>query len=225
VSSVAVYGAAARYRGEPTDESTPLAPLPENAYYARSKRESEQLVLGAHAAGRIWAAAVRPDVIYGRRDRQFVPRLARLLEHGFFPVVGGGGSTLAVVHAASVADGAVRAVGTEAAGGRAYNLANDFPVTVASFARLAGEGLGRRVRLVSLPLSLARPAFDALRSVVRVTRGAALAAQATGTLDFLSRDNPFTSERARRELGWSPPVAPESGVPDAFRWWKEHRAR
>jgi nucleoside-diphosphate-sugar epimerase len=81
------------------------------------------------------------------------------------------------------------------------------------------------VRLVSLPLSLARPAFDALRSVVRVTRGAALAAQATGTLDFLSRDNPFTSERARRELGWSPPVAPESGVPEAFRWWKEHRAR
>ena len=225
VSSVAVYGAAARYRDEPTDEGTPFAPLPENAYYARSKRESERLVLGAHAAGRIWAAAVRPDVIYGRRDRQFVPRLARLLEHGFFPVVGGGGSTLAVVHAASVADGAVRAVGAEAAGGRAYNLANDFPVTVASFARLAGEGLGRRVRLVSLPLSLARPAFDALRSIVRVTRGAALAAQATGTLDFISRDNPFTSERARRELGWSPPVAPESGVPDAFRWWKEHRAR
>ena len=222
VSSVAVYGGASRYRDEPTDENTPLAPLPEDAYYARSKRESEQLVLGAHAAGRIWAATVRPDVIYGRRDRQFVPRLARVLERGFFPVVGGGGTTLAVVHAASVADGAVRAVGIEVAGGRAYNLANDFPVTVASFARLAGEGLERRVRLVSLPLSLARPALVALRGVVRVTRGAALAAQSDGTLDFLSRDNPFTSERARQELGWSPPVKPEVGIPDAFRWWKEH---
>ena len=28
-----------------TDEDTPLAPLPERAYYARSKRESEQLVM------------------------------------------------------------------------------------------------------------------------------------------------------------------------------------
>ena len=32
----------------------------------------------------------------------------------------------------------------------------------------------------------------------------------------MSRDNPFTSERARRELGWDPPVRPEAGVPDAF---------
>ena len=223
VSSVAVYGGAARYRDQPTDERTPLSPLPESAYYARSKRQSEQLVLDAHASGRIWAAAVRPDVIYGRRDRQFVPRLARLLERGFFPVVNGGVSTLAVVHAASVADGAVRAVSADAAGGQAYNLANDFPVTVAEFARLAGEGLGRRVRLVSLPMALARPALAAVRGAVRVTRGAALAAQSTGTLDFLSRDNPFTSERARRELGWSPPLKPEAGVPDAFRWWKEHR--
>jgi nucleoside-diphosphate-sugar epimerase len=41
----------------------------------------------------------------------------------------------------------------------------------------------------------------------------------SGSLDFLTRDNPFTSERARRELGWSPPVRHEEGVPDAFRWW------
>ena len=225
VSSVAVYGGASRYRETPTDESTPLAPLPEDAYYARSKRESEQLVLDAHSSGRIWATAVRPDVIYGRRDRQFVPRLARLLEHGFFPVVAGGSTTLAVVHAASVADGAVRAVATDAAGGQAYNLANDFQVTVADFARLAGSGLERRVRLVSIPLSLARPAFAALQGVVRATRGTAMAAQAAGSLHFLTRDNPFSSDRARRELGWSPPIEPLTGIPEAFRWWKENRTR
>ncbi len=225
ISSVAVYGGAARYAERPTDESAPLALLPEGAFYARSKRESEKLVLDAHASGRIWASAVRPDVIYGRRDRQFVPRIARVLERGFFPVLNGGVSTLAVVHAASVADGAVRAVGIDAAGGNCYNLANDFPVTVAEFARLAGEGLGRRVRLVSFPTVLARPAFALARGVLRAAGSGAVAAQSAGTLDFLSRDNPFTSERARRELGWSPTVRPEAGVPDAFRWWKERHGR
>ncbi len=225
VSSVAVYGGAARYGDRPTDENTPLAPLPESAFYARSKRESERLVLDAHASGRIWATAVRPDVIYGRRDRQFVPRLASVLERGFFPVINGGVSTLAVVHAASVADGAVRAIGTASAGGQAYNLANDFPVTVTEFARLAGEGLSRRVRLLSFPVSLARPALAAVRGVMRATGSGAIAAQSEGTLDFLSRDNPFTSERARRELSWAPQVKPDVGVPDAFRWWKEHRHR
>jgi nucleoside-diphosphate-sugar epimerase len=43
-----------------------------------------------------------------------------------------------------------------------------------------------------------------------------------GSLDFVSRDNPFSSERARRELGWNPPVRPEVGVPEAFRWWAAH---
>jgi nucleoside-diphosphate-sugar epimerase len=45
------------------------------------------------------------------------------------------------------------------------------------------------------------------------------------SVDFLTRDNPFTSERARRELGWEPTVHPEDGVPAAFRWHRRERER
>ncbi|MEO8622277.1 MAG: NAD-dependent epimerase/dehydratase family protein, partial [bacterium] len=124
VSSVAVYGGSTRYRdGALTSEDTALAPLAEHSWYARSKRESEALVLDAHRDGRIWATAVRPDVIYGRYDRQFVPRLAPMLRRGFVPIIGDGSTTLAIVHAENVADGIVRAAMTDVAGGRAYNLA------------------------------------------------------------------------------------------------------
>jgi nucleoside-diphosphate-sugar epimerase len=224
VSSVAVYGGQARYRDAPTGEDAPLGPLPEGAHYARSKREAEALVLRAHAEGRIWGCAVRPDVIYGRYDRQFVPRAARVMDRGFFPVFRGGRSRMAVVHAASVADGAVRAVDTAAAGGRAYNLANDFDVTVNDLLRLAAEGLGHRVVRVPVAIPLARLFFRILAVVMRLTQGPAMSHNAVNALWFLSRDNPFTSERARRELGWSPPVPPAIGIPDAFRWWKEHGA-
>jgi dihydroflavonol-4-reductase len=223
VSSVAVYGGAARYRSTPTDETTPLAPLPKHSYYARSKRESEQLVLDAHANGRIWACAVRPNVIYGRRDRQFVPRVARIMTEGFFPLIAGGHTTLAIVHAASVADGAVRAVHSAEAGGRAYNLANDFDVTVSMFIHLAAEGLGRRVRPVPVSLPLARVGFRFLQWGMLLAQGKGMASQSSSTLDFLTRNNPFSSERARRELGWIPPLAPEISIPEAFRWWKLHR--
>ena len=37
-------------------------------------------------------------------------------------------------------------------------------------------------------------------------------------VDFLGRNNPFTSQRARAELGWDPQVRPEFGVADAFAW-------
>jgi nucleoside-diphosphate-sugar epimerase len=221
VSSVAVYGARARYAasGERTSEETPLAPLGEHSWYARSKRESEQLVLEAHAQGRLWATAVRPDVIYGERDRQFVPRVARLLRFGVAPVVGGGHSTLAVVHAANVADGMVRAAMHAEAGGRAYNLANDFDVTVREFFRLAGEGFGERLRFVSLPVSAAR----AVVRIAALVTPARLRSSLRQSVDFLTRDNPFTSERARRELGWDPPVRPAQGVVDAFRWFATSR--
>ena len=225
VSSVAVYGDTARYRDEPTGEDIPFGPLPENAHYARTKRESEALVLRAHAEGRLWACAVRPDVIYGRYDRQFIPRVARVMDRGFFPIFAGGGSTLAMVHAANVADGAVRAVDAAGAGGRAYNLANDFEVTVNEFVALAAEGLGHRVARVPVPIPVARLGFKMMKWAVRVIRGPSMSRDAANVLSFMTRGNPFTSERARRELGWSPPVRPEHGVPEAFRSWKERQGR
>ena len=226
VSSVAVYGAGERYRsGMLTDEDAPLPPLPEHAYYARSKRESEALVLDAHRRGELWATAIRPNVIYGRGDRQFTPRIARIVQFGFAPVPGGGHTTLPIVHAANVADAAVRAVAIDAAGGRAYNTANDHDVTLATFFRLAGEGLGRNVRLIAVPvwlLRLALPIAARLRGLGR-RRGQPVSASAS--LDFATRDNPFTSRRARVELGWDPPMRPEVGIPEAFRWWKEQHTR
>jgi len=221
LSSVAVYGPDARYRptGEKTGEDMPLTPLPDRAYYARSKRESEELVLAAHAAGRIWATAVRPDVIYGCRDRQFVPRMARIIRRGVAPIIGDGHTTLALVHASSVADGAVRAAMSERAGGRVYNLANDFDVTVRQFFTWGAEGLGRRVRLLSIPKPMAQTAFAVLVYALKIATAGRLSVLSSGSLDFLTRDNPFTSERARAELGWSPTVRPERGVPEAFRWW------
>ena len=222
-SSVAVYGGGARYRDTPTDEDTPLAPLDEHAYYARSKRESEHLVLDAHATGELWATAIRPPMIYGRRDRQLVPRFARVMRSGFFPLFAHGRSTMSLVHASAVADGAVRAARCNSAGGRAYNLANDFPVTVADMVQLASNGRGRRVRGVNVPLPIARAGFAALARVARLAHQDAMAVQLPDAVNTFSRDNPFTSERARRELGWSTTMRPEVGIPEAFAWGMAHR--
>jgi nucleoside-diphosphate-sugar epimerase len=224
LSSVAVYGPSARYdaakRGEKTDEDTVLGPLRETAYYPRSKRESEAMVLDAHAQGRVWATAVRPSVIYGRRDRQFVPRIALVIKRGVIPLLRGGRATMSVVHAANVAEGAVLAATSDIAGGKAYNLANDYDVTVRRFFELAGEGLEKHPLLIPMPLSVAK---GAMRAAKWIARRAGLSIVSNSAVDFLAENNPFSSERARTELGWKPAVRPEVGVPDAFRWWKESR--
>lgn len=225
LSSVAVYGTESRY-GEQSpviDEDFPVEPLADRMFYARSKRESEALVFHAQRAGRVWATAVRPCVIYGRRDRQFVPRLARVIRRGVAPMIGRGTARFSVVHAANVAQGAILAARASVANGRAYNLANDFDVTVAEFFELAARGLGERLRVVHVPEPLARGVFRAATAALRVAGSTRLTILSGDSLGFLTRDNPFSSRRAREELGWSPTVAPREGVPDAFRWWREHQ--
>lgn len=228
ISSVAVYGPSARYdrtgSGARTDESVILGPLAERAHYARSKRESEELVRKAHVEGRVWAAAVRPDVVYGRGDRHFVPRMGKLISGPAVPLLRGGRSTLAIVHAENVALGAVLAATHDIAGGKAYNLANDFDVSVRRFFELAGEGLGRRPRFVPVPMWAARSGLRAAKWLARLIAGGKFIMVSNAAIDFVSEDNPFSSELAKRELGWKPTMRPEVGIPDAFRWWAEvHR--
>lgn len=221
VSSTAVYGDS-RYRLAPVDECVALPQLPAADAYGRSKREAEHIVLAARNAGRLWGAIVRPPVMYGERDRQFIPRVAAVMSRGAFPLCGGGGTTLPVVHANAVAEGAIRAALTDAADGRVYNLTSDFPLTVAELVRLASVGLGRRVRAPSLSLGASRCLFGALAIGLALAGRRDLAAHAGGTLEMLTHDNPFSDARARDELRWSPTIRPEVGVPEAFGWWKSH---
>jgi len=224
VSSTAVFGQD-RYRTEPTDEAAPLPALPGEDAYGRSKQDAERVVMEAHRTGRVWASVVRPPVMYGVGDRQFAPRIGRVLQAGVFPLVSGGGAHLSLVHADAVADGAIRAALTDAAEGRVYHLTDDFPVTVADLVRLASQGLGRHVAAPSVPLPAARAGFAVLRLGLQAMGRGDLARHAPGTLAMLTRDNPFTSARARNELGWEPRIRPDVGIPEAFRWWRDQCLR
>jgi nucleoside-diphosphate-sugar epimerase len=218
VSSTAVYGSA-RYAAAPTDEDAHVPALPERDVYGRSKQAAESVVLGAVRRGRLWASIVRPPVMYGLRDRQFAPRVGPVLMRGFFPRIAGGRTTLTLVHARHVAEGAVLAGTTEAARGRTYLLADDFPVTTGDLVAAAEEGLGRRIVSPAVPMTIGRLGFCALAGALLLAGRASLARHASGTLAMLTRDNPFDSSRARRELGWTPWIESRIGLVDALRDW------
>jgi nucleoside-diphosphate-sugar epimerase len=221
VSSTAVYGDS-RYEMAPVSERTPLPRLPATDAYGRSKQEAERVVSDAQSSGRIRASIVRPPVMYGERDRQFIPRIAAVMKRGIFPMCDGGGTTLPVVHANAVAEGAILAAHSDVANGSIYNLTTDFPLTVSGLVGLARIGLARTIRAPSLSPGSFRLLFRALEMVLGTIGRGDLAAHANGTLEMLTHDNPFSSVRAREELGWSPTIPPDIGLPDAFRWWKAH---
>jgi nucleoside-diphosphate-sugar epimerase len=147
-----------------------------------------------------------------------------VLVRGVFPRIAGGRTTLTLVHARHVADGAVLAAGPKGASGRTYLLADDFPVTVTDLVRAAERGIGRAIFAPVIPMPLGRIGFTLLAALLRLTGRASLARHAAGTLAMLTRDNPFDSSRARSELGWTPSIEPVDGLADAFRDWAARAA-
>ena len=217
VSSVSVYGGSGDYRPgyERRTEDYPFRTLRADDGYARSKRESEELVRRAVEAGAISGIAIRPNVIYGERDRQFTPRMVRAVRGIVVPVIGPGTNHLSCVYAGNVAQAIVAALDAPlptARGGAfpAYNVATDAPplLTMREFLAALADACGVRARFVRLPVGVARFAI-ALWSGPRLARTA---------LAFVTGENPWDSSRAGAELGWKPAVAPRAALARTVAW-------
>src|SRR5205823_4718310 len=68
------------------------------------------------------AVALRPNVIYGERDRLFTPRVIRVLRLPLVPRIGAGTNRLACVYAGNVAAAALAALAAGKRGFHAYNV-------------------------------------------------------------------------------------------------------
>lgn len=212
VSSVAVYGGSADYRPERErrTEDAPFGPIPEHDRYARSKREAEALLRAAAETDGFTGIAIRPNVIYGERDRLFTPRLMRAMRARIIPLIGPGTNHLPCVYAGNVAVAIVAALKAPVSGFRAYNVTIDAPppLTVREFLEAFAAACRVRLRFFRLPAKLARVAMG-------LWTGPALARAA---VSFITGENPYVTDRARAELGWNPTLAAREAIARTVRW-------
>ena len=222
VSSVAVYGRTRAYDagGTGVGEDFPLGDLQPHDFYAQSKRRAEAVLWEEVARGGLAATVIRPNVIYGEYDRVFSPRVVQTLRLGFILQVGPGTNRLSCVYAGNVAAAVVRAIDAPAASGRAYNVTDDGPesLTQRGFVDAFAQALGVRVRRVKLPYSVARFVVDWWVRAQFLLRPGTYPGVSGQAVRFLAGDNPYSSARARRELGWEPPVHPIEAVRRTVAW-------
>ncbi len=228
VSSAAVYGRSAASAAGPgaIAEDFPFQPIPERDFYARTKRMAEELVREAAARGGLSAAAIRPNVIYGERDRLFTPRVIRTLRMGFFAQIGPGTNHLSCVYAGNVAAAIVAALDAPSplgpSGFRAYNVTADAPpaLTQREFFAAFAEALGIHLRRIPVPVLLARLGVRAWTRWLRwrdPTRYAGLGGAAVG---FVVGENPYLVARAQQELKWTPPFNARDAVRRTVAWYR-----
>lgn len=219
VSSVAVYGRTEVYaagKGRVTEDYA-FQPLPDSDFYARTKRAAEQLVQQEAERSGFSGVAIRPNVIYGARDRLFTRRLVANLKRGLVPKIGPGTNHLSCVYAGNVAAAIVAALDAPARPGfRAYNVTRDAPpeLTQREYFTTFAQALGRRggPRFIPVPvlgLQLGIGIWTTLLRLVSPGRYAGLGGAAIG---FLLGENPYSIERIRAELDWSPPFDTRAAI-------------
>lgn len=220
LSSVAVY-AGLPMDARPLTEERWTEADPDRQYaYAASKHLSERAAWSLHQRGRIRLTTLRPSVVYGERDRAATPLLVRFATLPVVPLLGGGRSWLPLVYAGNVAAGVRAALDRPETAGRAYNLAQDEPVTARELTRWIADELGRRRPRLPIP-ALIPAAVAALLHRLGPLAPRLAHDGVVRALRSLITDNPYDSSRARRELLWTDHVPHREGVRRTMAWWRE----
>jgi len=223
ISSVAVYGRRTTYEGGPGSVSEDFGmsrPTWPGDHYGRSKREAEQAVWRVAEATKLRAVALRPCVIYGEGDRTFAIRVAQVVRRGIAPVIGRGDNTLSIVYAGNVAAAVLAALDRPAVTGP-FNVANDGALSQRGFLEAFARGMNCRLRIVALPRGAAKAAAYGIDSLVRLVHRGPGMTTLKAAVQFLSSENPYVSDKARRELGWQPVLPPALAAERTGAWFAQ----
>lgn len=218
VSSVAVYG----------DPREPLVredhPKNPKGPYAESKVLAEELVEMAGDRG-LETVILRPCVIYGPGDRNFLPQIAETLPRYPFPLVQGGRQPLDMVHARDVAQALVLAGTHPRAAGRVYNVTDGETHSLRELVEVFCEALGVRPRLLPLPYPLALALAALAAGISRAARPDEDPLLSPAGVRAMARPHHYDITRIREELGYAPRVPLREGLREAAAWYLEWKAQ
>jgi len=211
-STVGVHG---DVKNPPADETAPIAP---GDVYQRTKAEAEALALRYHRERGVPVAVVRPGAIYGPLETRLL-KLFRAIARGRYAVVGSGRSFYHPVYVDDLVRGFLLALERPEAVGESFLVCGPRYVSQDELAALVAKHTGGRV----LPFHV--PAWP-LQAAGALVEGLCVPFGIDPPLhrrrvDFWTKSRAFTTEKARRLLGYEPQVSLDEGIARTVASYRE----
>jgi nucleoside-diphosphate-sugar epimerase len=216
MSSLGVYEARNHFG---TDESVE-PPTRHIDGYTQTKVESEKLVIEFHRSRGLPATILRPGVVYGPRDRNFLPRLLENIRIRRFRYFGSGDQAMNSIYVGNLVQATMLALKNPAAVGQIYNLTDDCPTSkrrfVGTVARLAGYPEPTR----KIPLALAKFLATVLEAVARLRDQQDAPLVNKARVKFFGLNLDFSCAKAKRELGYQPQSNFDDAMKTTINWFR-----
>lgn len=200
------------------DESAPV--MPTGNPYVDTKIASEQVVLAAHAQGRLDCAIVRPADVYGPGSRPWTIIPVQAIQKGYFLLPAHGQGIFRAIYIDDLVNGVILAAEKDEAIGQIFILGGEKRLTCETFFghyyRMLGKG-SPRVMSTSAAVTIAeigRVIFKLLGKPTELGRGA---------MEMLSKKNTVSNEKAHRLLGWHEQVSLEEGMRRTEIWLRAEK--
>ena len=209
VSTTDVYG----YPERAGDEQAPRRDV--GLPYNQSKLSGEALVWTAGASG-MPVTVLRPASIYGPRGKAFVTDVAAMLRQRLMLLVDGGHAPGGFVYVDDVCRAMLLAAESPVAIGEAYNIGSADGTTWLAYTEAMARALGVPPPWLRLPFAAAM----ALARASELPHRAGVPGHPLLTrhaVYLLGRDQGYSIEKARQQLGWEPRVTLHEGMSRSVR--------
>jgi dihydroflavonol-4-reductase len=211
-STVGVHG---DIEHPPADETAPFAP---GDVYQATKAEADSLALDFHARRGVPVTVVRPGAIYGPGETRLL-KLFRAIARGRYAVVGSGQAYYHPVYIDDLVKGYLLALERPEAVGEAFIIAGPSYVTQQELAETIARVTGGRLLPFHVPVAPLRW-LAALCEAVCVPLGVEPPLHRR-RVEFWTKSRAFSTDKARRLLGYEASVDLETGAARTAAWYEQ----
>lgn len=222
ISSTAVYGRPDRGR---VDETWPTKHS--GTPYDDTKVDAERAAFALGAELGVEVTALRPPIIYGPHDKNFMPRAVESIRKGRFLLIDGGTAPLNVVSVDHVVDCVLLAAERPEAVGQAFNVMDEVdgePPSVREVGELIADAVGAPRPSRRVPYAVAMAAGTAVAWVAKRRDPMAVPPLSPFVVKILTRHVIYDASKIARMLGWVPTVGARAGLAAEARAFAEREA-
>lgn len=183
-------------------------------HYAYTKFLAEQEVA---AAADVPSVIIRPRGIFGEHDTALLPRLLKIAQKGFLPLIRragreAGGAVADVTYVGNVVHALVLAAGADVPRAMPFNITNGEPQTVAALYRRIIDALHLECSLKTVPYFLIDGLARMLEARAAWSRTAAEPLMTRYSIGTVAFDQTLDITRARTLLGYEPQTSIADGL-------------